>query len=419
MLVMEMSRKEQQIPAIRFNGFTDAWEQRKLGDVYTERNKRGNDSLKILSVSIHHGVSNEELDSNILGKEVRRSEDKSLYKHVYLGDLVLNMMRAWQGAVGVVKSEAMVSPAYITAVPSAELYPLFMDFYLRRDEAIGQMNNLSYGVTDFRKRLYWDSFVKVLCHIPTVAEQERITVFFTHLDDTIALHQRQLDNYKALKKVMLQKIFNQELRFKDQEGNNYPDWEKMALNELGETYTGLSGKTKEDFGKGKGRFVTYMNVYSNPIADLAMTENVEIKDGENQNEVCYGDIFFTTSSETPEEVGMSSVWLSHESKVYLNSFCFGYRLSSRSEGVISPDFLGFQLRAPHIRKKIIFLAQGSTRFNISKSKLMDIVVYMPTIEEQNKITAFLLNVDSRIKHTIQSIERLNMLKKALLQQMFI
>ena len=419
MLVMEMSNKKQEIPAIRFNGFTDAWEQRKLGDVYTERNKRGNDSLKILSVSIHHGVSNEELDSNILGKEVRRSEDKSLYKHVYLGDLVLNMMRAWQGAVGVVKSEAMVSPAYITAVPSAELYPLFMDFYLRRDEAIGQMNNLSYGVTDFRKRLYWDSFVKVLCHIPTVAEQERITVFFTHLDDTIALHQRQLDNYKALKKVMLQKIFNQELRFKDQEGNNYPDWEKMALNELGETYTGLSGKTKEDFGKGKGRFVTYMNVYSNPIADLAMTENVEIKDGENQNEVCYGDIFFTTSSETPEEVGMSSVWLSHESKVYLNSFCFGYRLSSRSEGVISPDFLGFQLRAPHIRKKIIFLAQGSTRFNISKSKLMDIVVYMPTIEEQNKITAFLLNVDSRIKHTIQSIERLNMLKKALLQQMFI
>ena len=416
---MEMSNKKQQIPAIRFNGFTDAWEQRKLGDVYTERNKRGNDSLKILSVSIHHGVSNEELDSNILGKEVRRSEDKSLYKHVYLGDLVLNMMRAWQGAVGVVKSEAMVSPAYITAVPSAELYPLFMDFYLRRDEAIGQMNNLSYGVTDFRKRLYWDSFVKVLCHIPTVAEQERITVFFTHLDDTIALHQRQLDNYKALKKVMLQKIFNQELRFKDQEGNNYPDWEKIALNELGETYTGLSGKTKENYGKGKGRFVTYMNVYSNPIADLAMTENVEIKDGENQNEVCYGDIFFTTSSETPEEVGMSSVWLSHESKVYLNSFCFGYRLSSRSEGVISPDFLGFQLRAPHIRKKIIFLAQGSTRFNISKSKLMDIVVYMPTIEEQNKITAFLLNVDSRIKHTIQSIQRLNMLKKALLQQMFI
>ena len=100
-----------------------------MGDVYTERNKRGNDSLKILSVSIHHGVSNEELDSNTLGKEVRRSEDKSLYKHVYLGDLVLNMMRAWQGAVGVVKSEAMVSPAYITAVPSAELYPLFMDFY--------------------------------------------------------------------------------------------------------------------------------------------------------------------------------------------------------------------------------------------------------------------------------------------------
>ena len=204
-----MNENENLVPKRRFEEFrnTGTWEQRKLGDVYTERNKRGNDSLKILSVSIHHGVSNEELDSNSLGKEVRRSEDKSLYKHVYFGDLVLNMMRAWQGAVGVVKSEAMVSPAYITAVPSAELYPLFMDFYLRRDEAIGQMNNLSYGVTDFRKRLYWNSFVKVLCHIPTVAEQEKITAFFTHLDETIALHQRKLDLLKEQKKGFLQKMF--------------------------------------------------------------------------------------------------------------------------------------------------------------------------------------------------------------------
>ena len=244
-----MSRKEQQIPAIRFNGFTDAWEQRKLGDVYTERNKRGNDSLKILSVSIHHGVSNEELDSNTLGKEVRRSEDKSLYKHVYLGDLVLNMMRAWQGAVGVVKSEAMVSPAYITAVPSAELYPLFMDYYLRRDEAIGQMNNLSYGVTDFRKRLYWDSFVKVLCHIPTVAEQERITVFFTHLDDTIALHQRKLTLFNQLKETYLKQMFPQNeenmpvLRFADFS----EPWEQRKLGEISDIVGGGTPSTSTDY----------------------------------------------------------------------------------------------------------------------------------------------------------------------------
>lgn len=195
------------VPEIRFEGFTDAWEQRKLGEIYTERKERGYDLLPILSVSIHHGVSNEELDGNTLGKKVRRSEDKSLYKHVYFGDLVLNMMRAWQGAIGVAKSEGMVSPAYITAIPSAQLYPLFMDYCLRRDETIIQIDNLSYGVTDFRKRLYWDSFINVLCYIPSVPEQERITAFFTQLDHLITLHQRELNSLKNLKKSLLQQMF--------------------------------------------------------------------------------------------------------------------------------------------------------------------------------------------------------------------
>ncbi|MBP1174742.1 type I restriction enzyme S subunit [Paenibacillus sp. PvR133] len=195
------------VPEIRFAGFTDAWEQRRLGELYIERKERGDDSLQILSVSIHHGVSNEELDSNTLGKKVRRSEDKSLYKHVYYGDLVLNMMRAWQGSIGVVKSEGMVSPAYITATPSSELYPLFMDYCLRRVETISQIDNLSYGVTDFRKRLYWDSFINVICEIPSIPEQKMITDFFTHLDNLITLHQRELNSLKNLKKSLLQQMF--------------------------------------------------------------------------------------------------------------------------------------------------------------------------------------------------------------------
>ena len=403
MLVMEMSNKKQQIPAIRFNGFTDAWEQRKLGefaDISTgklDANAMVEDGEYDFYTS---GMKKYRIDTPAFeGPAITIAGNGATVGYMHLADGEFN---AYQRT-------------YVLQNFQANRYFLYSEISKKLPRKIAQearTGNIPYIVMDM--------LTELTISLPVLEEEQaKIGAFFKQLDNTIALHQRQLDNCKALKKVMLQKIFNQELRFKDQEGNNYPDWEKIALNELGETYTGLSGKTKENFGKGKGRFVTYMNVYSNPIADLAMTENVEIKDGENQNEVCYGDIFFTTSSETPEEVGMSSVWLSHESKVYLNSFCFGYRLSSQSEGVISPDFLGFQLRAPHIRKKIIFLAQGSTRFNISKSKLMDIVVYMPTIEEQNKITAFLLNVDSKIKHTIQSIERLNMLKKALLQQMFI
>ncbi|MDD3335684.1 MAG: restriction endonuclease subunit S [Eubacteriales bacterium] len=195
------------VPEIRFSGFTDAWEQRKLSEVYTERNERGNDALPILSVSIHHGISNGELDSDSLGKQVRRSEDKSLYKHVESGDLVLNMMRAWQGAVGVARTEGMVSPAYITAAPCDQLFPSFMDHCLRRRVIINQMDNLSYGVTDFRKRLYWDSFIRVECSLPSPREQEQIASLFDALDHLITLHQRELEKLKNLKKAMLEKMF--------------------------------------------------------------------------------------------------------------------------------------------------------------------------------------------------------------------
>ncbi len=178
-------------PTIRFKGFCDDWEQRKLGDIYIERNERGNEKLDILSVSIHHGISKNELDTDELGKNVKRSDDKSLYKHVYYGDLVFNMMRAWQGAIGVAKNEGMVSPAYISAIPDGSIFPEFMDYCLRRKCIINQINNLSYGVTDFRKRLYWEPFTRVTIMIPSVDEQRKITGVLRQLDHLITLHQRK------------------------------------------------------------------------------------------------------------------------------------------------------------------------------------------------------------------------------------
>ena len=401
-------------PNIRVKGFDGDWEERPLGDIYTERNERGNDSLQILSVSIHDGVSDGELDEEGLGKVVRRSEDKSTYKHVYEGDLVFNMMRAWQGAIGVVKTEGMISPAYISAIPNASVYPPFMDYVLRRKEAIDQINNLSYGVTDFRKRLYWDSFVKVKCHLPSVEEQKRITDTLESLDRYILLNQRQCDDLRELKKYMLQKMFPNEgekvpeIRFAGFEG----EWEQRKLGDMGTTFTGLSGKTKEDFGHGDAKFVTYMNVFSNPVADLLKTESVEID--RSQNAVQYGDVFFTTSSETPEEVGMSSVWLENVENTYLNSFCFGYRPSVE----IDPNYMAYMLRSDIVRKRIIYLAQGISRYNISKNKVMEIEVPIPQLSEQKRIGEYFATLDSLITHHQRRHDTLLEFKAYLLQNMF-
>ena len=144
-----------------------------------------------------------------------------------------------------------------------------------------------------------------------------------------------------------------------------------------------------------------------------MTEPIEID--KKQNEVKFGDVFFTTSSETPEEVGMSSVWLENCDNMYLNSFCFGYRPSEK----INPYYMAYMLRSENVRKKITFLAQGISRYNISKNKMMEISIPLPSFEEQRQIGAYFRNLDHLITLHQRKLETLKKLKKAMLQKMFI
>ena len=152
----------------------------------------------------------------------------------------------------------------------------------------------------------------------------------------------------------------------------------------------MTGKSKDDFGHGEARFVPYTNVFDNPVADPSRLGMVEIDS--SQNEVRYGDALFTVSSETPEEVGMSSVWLSDLDNLYLNSFCFGYR----QDGSFDSYCLAYMLRSKSVRENIELLAQGISRFNISKGKVMEVEVPIPVMDEQRQIGALLSNFDNLI-----------------------
>ncbi|NBJ66304.1 restriction endonuclease subunit S [Adlercreutzia caecimuris] len=174
-------------------------------------------------------------------------------------------------------------------------------------------------------------------------------------------------------------------------------WEQRKLGDCGATYGGLSGKTKEDFGHGEASFVPYTNVFDNPIADSERLEAVEIDP--KQNAVKFGDALFTVSSETPEEVGMSSVWLSDQPNVYLNSFCFGFR----QNGSFDPYYLAYILRSRGVRNNLVLLAQGISRFNISKKKVMELEVPYPQLEEQKHLGSFFFDLDSLI--TLHQRER--------------
>ena len=190
-------------------------------------------------------------------------------------------------------------------------------------------------------------------------------------------------------------------------------WEQRKLGDVGETYTGLSGKTKEDFGHGEGKFITYVNVFNNPLTDLYGLDSVEIDD--KQRRVQYGDVLFTTSSETPEDVGLSSVWLGREDNVYLNSFCFGYR---PKKDIFDLYYLAFVLRSFSVRREFMLLAQGISRFNISKTKVMNMSINVPSLPEQTAIGSFFQDIDQLISLQQRKLEILKEQKKTYLKLLF-
>ena len=166
------------------------WEATRLANVFHEVSEAGSDELPILSVSIHHGVSDEEMSEEDMDRKVTRSDDRTKYKRVQAGDLAYNMMRAWQGGFGAVTVEGMISPAYVVARPKRPIETPFFEKLLRTPKAIEQMRRHSQGVTDFRLRLYWDEFKNIQVVLPPIEEQRAIL-------STIATMEKEFDALTA------------------------------------------------------------------------------------------------------------------------------------------------------------------------------------------------------------------------------
>ncbi|MEM5277470.1 restriction endonuclease subunit S [Cupriavidus taiwanensis] len=155
------------------------WEIVRLGQLFREVTESGDDTLPILSVSIHDGVSDKELSDDELDRKVTRSDDRSKYKKVVRGDLVYNMMRAWQGGFGTVETTGMVSPAYVVARPIDDGFLTgFVEQLLRTPQGVQEMKRYSRGITDFRLRLYWGEFKGIKIPLPPLLEQEKIMAAF-------------------------------------------------------------------------------------------------------------------------------------------------------------------------------------------------------------------------------------------------
>ena len=203
MLQKMFPKNGQLYPEVRFPEFTEPWEQRKLGDVFTERTERANGDEELLSVTIGNGVIRQ-IDSD---KRNIASEDKSNYKIVHKGDVPYNSMRMWQGAVGNSEYDGIVSPAYTVLVPSKEANGKFFMELFKKESTLKIFQRWSQGLTSDTWNLKYPVLSTIEISIPRIEEQKRIAECFQQVDTLITLHQRELDHLKLLKKGMLQQMF--------------------------------------------------------------------------------------------------------------------------------------------------------------------------------------------------------------------
>jgi type I restriction enzyme S subunit len=280
-----------------------------------------------------------------------------------------------------------------------EGYYLFQYFSNKFFNRISQMTAKS-SVDSIRMEMIAD--MQVL--IPSIKEQSAISKALSETDAYITSLENLIEKKRQIKQGVIQELLKP-----------IDEWETKSLGDIGKTFGGLSGKSKDDFTEGVYPYIPFMNIMSNPIIDTEYFDYVNINNGESQNLAIKGDLFFNGSSETPEEVGMCSVLLNDIPNLYLNSFCFGFRI--KSELKMNGLYLSYYFRSKEGRKLFYSMAQGATRYNLSKSNFNKLKIPIPTIEEQNVIAERLFDLDSDIKIHEVKLSKAKSIKQGMIQNL--
>lgn len=253
-------------------------------------------------------------------------------------------------------------------------------------------------------------YAQLLVPLPDVATQDTIAKAMTDVDDLIATLERLETKKQAMKKGMTQQLLTGESRLP----GFVEDWNESPMHSLGSTYGGLTGKTKEDFSSGAALYIPFMAVMSSVHVTSRSLLSVRVAEGERQNTVKPGDLLFNASSETPDELAMCAVAENLPDGTYLNSFCFGFRISSTDEA--NPLFLAYLFRSGVGRQLMSVLAQGAIRYNLSKAAFRNVVVTLPCVDEQRAISHVLRDVDREIDTLRKRLRKARAIKQGMVQQ---
>lgn len=384
----------------------DDWEVKEFGDISKLSKERyvpnKNESLRCLELE-HF----EQGTGNILGW-ISSSGQKSTKNRFNKGDLLFGKLRPYLQKYWYARFAGVCSSEIWVLKSNSKKCDISFLFLLIQSNRFFQATNVSSGSK--MPRADWNYISTFPFLLPTLPEQQKIAEILTCWDKAIEKQSQLIDKLEIRKCGIMQQLLTGKNRKKEFDKK----WKKVRLSVIGKAYSGLTNKNKKDFGKGKP-YIPYLNVFNNSKVDIFNFDNVVIEPNEKQNSTQYGDIFFTVSSETQNEVGMSSVLLHDVDELYLNSFCFGLRLNNFS--TLLPEFARYFFRSYPFRREVFRLSQGVTRFNLSKNELMKLKIIIPSLEEQTAIANILSTADSEIQAEKEKLTALKSQKKGLMQQL--
>ena len=405
-------KKVLNVPHLRFPEFSGEWEKHTIGELAikvgsgvtpkggeTVYKKEGHPFVRSQNVGL--GV--------LLLEDIAYIDDTTHIRQknteLQIDDVLLNITGASIGRCAVVNEQIaggnVNQHVCIIRTKDNLVSPFLCNFLLSN---YGQKQIDSFQAGGNRQGLNFEQIKSIKIGIPCVKEQSKIAKTLQLLDERIATQNKIIEKLESLIKGLNDSLYER-----------YGDGIRTSFAELGYSYSGLSGKSAGDFGTGKP-FITYLNVYSNNVVNENDYQYVQIDEGEKQNVVQYGDVLFTLSSETPEEVGIGSVYLGQD-EVYLNSFCFGIHIVN--EKLAYSPYISYYVSSTPFRKFIYPFAQGSTRFNLCKADFEKASITLPSLDNQKRIHSVLNSVAMKISTERAMLEQYVTQKQYLLRQMFI
>ena len=382
-------------PKIRFASYSENYTICNIGDIFDERSERGSENLELLSVTMNDGVKKR---TEIEGKD-NSSEDKGNYKIVYVGDMVYNSMRMWQGANGISPYDGIVSPAYTVLKASKPLCNKYIAYLFKNSDLINKFRKNSQGLTSDTWNLKYLQISTIKIYLPSLPEQQKIADFLSLIDQRIEKQRRLVESLKKYKRGLFLKLYNDSEKSITLFKNIY----KMASE--GGTPSTLDA---ENYENGTIPFIK--------IDDL------------NQHYLISAKYFITEKG-----LKKSSAWIVPENSIiYSNGATIGACSINKipvttKQGILgivpksnfSVEFLYFLFTSSVFKQKIRAITTKGTMDSAYLKDINGIKISIPDFIAQQKIAKIMVDFENLIERTELSFIYLQNIKKALLQQMFI